>query len=65
MATSPKPRQPYRDALTVIAIAILGVVAVISVPLAFLHQKEWALLSLVCIVLMVLLRPRGTAQSRT
>lgn len=64
MTTSAETQQSFRDSLAVIAIAILGVVAVISVPLAFLYQKEWALLSLACVTVMVILRLRGTAQSR-
>lgn len=64
MMNSAEPQQSFRDALTVIAVAILGVVAVISVPFAFLYHKEWALLSLACVIVMVFLRLTGTAQSR-
>lgn len=64
MTNSAEPQQSFRDALTVIAIAILGVVAVISVPFIFLYHKEWALLSLACVIVMVFLRLTVTAQSR-
>lgn len=64
MRTSAEPQQSFRGSLTVLAITILGVVAVLSVPLAFLYHKEWALLSLACVIVMVVLRLRVTAQSR-
>lgn len=58
-------RRSFYRVLKVMAIAVLGTIATISVPLTFLHERGWALVSLICIVAAALCGPEALCAQAT